>query len=319
MVRNNSIERLKMQRNDNSGRQRVFAKWCPRVSLLLLAWAGPSQAFPLVVQQGDTLAGIAQRVYGRVEHETLLVIANGLDAGGGIPITPGMRLEIPAVSFRRVALGDTWAALATELLGAPQRAAVLAFANDSKPWLLPTENAEILVPYNLRVVADGESSLVDIAERFLGSQKRTWMLAEYNGLKHARLDPGQVILVPLTELPLTDAGREAARQPPAGRGGVGGESRQDQAAAKDALPALLADVRGGRYVDAVARGEGLLAGSDLTTPQRAAVQRQLLEAYVALGAAGRARAACREWRRADPRARLDPIELSPKVLDACAP
>lgn len=289
------------------------------IALAALLAATPAQAFPIIVQQGDTLAGLAQRLYGRVELEGLLVAANGLDAGGGIPITPGMRLEVPAVSYRRVAPGDTWTALAMELLGAPQRAAVLAFANDSKPWLLPTENAEIMVPYNLRFVADGKVTLVDVAERFLGSQKRTWMLAEYNGLKEALLDPGQVILVPLTELPLTEAGRDAARHPPEGWGGVGGETRAQQLAAQSALPALLADVRGGRYVDAVARGEALLAGSDLTTVQRASVQRQLLEAYVALGAAGRAKGACREWRRAAPRAHMDPVELSPKLLAACRP
>ena len=301
----------------------------PRVSRLVLrsslvcAWFGlvaaPSSAFPMVVQTGDTLAGLAERIYGRVENEGLLVAANGLDVEGGIAITPGMRIEVPAVSHRRVAFGDTWPALATELLGAPQRAAVLAFANDSKPWLLPTENAEILVPYNLRFVAEGSSTLVDVAERFLGSQKRTWMLAEYNGLKEALLDPGQVILVPLTELPLTEAGREAAQRSLDGWGGLGGESRSQQAAAAaNALPALLGDARAGRYVDVVARGEGLLAGSDLTTPQRASVQRRLLEAYVALGARGRATRACREWRRAAPRARLDPVELSPKLLAACS-
>jgi hypothetical protein len=41
------------------------------------------------------LAQIAERSYGRVEMEQLLVAANGLDAGGGIPIVPGMRLEVP--------------------------------------------------------------------------------------------------------------------------------------------------------------------------------------------------------------------------------
>lgn len=287
------------------------------VLLSVALFTGRAAAFPMVVQPGDTLAGLAERIYGRVENESLLVAANGLDASGGIAIAPGMRIEVPAVSYRRVAPGDTWPALATELLGAPQRSAVLAFANDSKPWLLPTENAEILVPYNLRFVAEGSSNLVDVAERFLGSQKRTWMLAEYNGLKEALLDPGQVILVPLTELTLTEAGREAARRAATAWSGVGGEARAEQATAARALPALLADARAGRYVEVVARGAALLDGSDLTTLQRASIHRQLLEAYVALGANGRAAAACREWQRAAPRARLDPARLSPKLIAVC--
>ncbi len=276
-------------------------------------------AFPLVVQPGDTLAGIAQRIYGRVEHEGLLVAANGLEVRGGIAVVPGMRLEVPALAYRRTTHGDTWPALATVLLGAPQRAAVLAFANDSKPWLLPTDNAEILIPYNLRFVAEGGENILDVAERFLGNKKRAWMLAEYNGIKNVLLEPGQLLLIPLTELSLTEAGRQAARQALEGWGDNGSERRARQGAAAEELPALLADVRAGRYAEAVARGVGLLAGGALTTPHTASVQRQLLEAYAALGAKGRAAGACREWRKAAPRASLDPVELSPKLLAACRP
>jgi hypothetical protein len=276
-----------------------------------------ARAFPLVVQSGDTLAGIAQRVYGRVEYEGLLVSANGLDAHGGIPIAAGMRLEVPALAYRRVAPGDTWASLATSLLGSAARAPVLAFANDSKPWLPPTENAEIIVPYNLRFVAEGGENLSVVAERFLGDKKRAWMLAGYNGIDDLLLRAGQLVLIPLTDLRLTVIGQQAARRALDGWGGVGGERRAEQAAATGEIHALLADVRGGRYTEAVARGVALLSGSALTTPQRALIQRQLLEAYAALGAKGRAADACREWRRAAPRARVEPMEMSPKLVSAC--
>ena len=59
---------------------------------------------------------IAETTYGRVEMERVLVAANGLDAGGGIPIVPGMRIEIPALGHRRVGAGETWSGLALELL-----------------------------------------------------------------------------------------------------------------------------------------------------------------------------------------------------------
>jgi hypothetical protein len=296
--------------------------WCNRILLATVlivtaATVRTAHAFPLVVQSGDTLAGIAQRVYGRVENEGLLVSANGLDVGSGIAIVPGMRLEVPAAAYRRTSYGDTWPALATVLLGAPNRAAVLAFANESKPWLLPTDNAEILVPYNLRYVAAGGETLVDVAERFLRNKKRAWMLAEYNGVRDVLLGPGQVVLVPLTELSLTEAGRDAARKALEGSGEAARERRDQQLAAAEEIPTLLGDVRAGRYAEVIARGVSLLAGSALTTPQRASVQRQLLEAYTALGATGRAIEACREWRKAAPRAQLDPVELSPKLLDAC--
>lgn len=291
-----------------------FVRTVVAVSFLL---AFEARAFPVVVQPGDTLAGIAQQIYGRVEYEGLLVRANGLEAHGGVAIVPGMRLEVPALAYRRVVAGDTWPALAMRLLGAPGRAPVLAFANDSKPWLAPTENAEILVPYNLRFVSEGGDNILDIARKFLGNEKRAWMLQGYNEITNVVLEPGQLILIPLTDLPLTEAGRQAARRSLEAWSALGGEQRAEQAAADAELPGLLADVRGGRYTEAVVRGVALLVGSSLTTPQRAAVHRQLLEAYAALGATGRAADACREWRRAAPRARIDVLEMSPKLVLAC--
>lgn len=285
--------------------------------LSALLWSPLARPFPLVVQSGDTLAGIAQRIYGRVEYEGLLVSANGLEAQGGIAIVPGMRLEIPALAYRRVAPGDTWPALATALLGSPARAPVLAFANDGKPWLAPTENAEIVVPYNLRFVAEGGENVLDVAERFLGDKKYGWMVAGYNGIQNPVLEPGQLLLIPLTDLRLTADGQRAARRALEGWGGLGGEQRAEQAAAGAELPALFTDVRSGRYAEAVARGVALLVGSSLTTPQRASVHRQLLEAYAALGATGRAADACREWQRAAPHAAIDPVLMSPKLVAAC--
>jgi hypothetical protein len=286
-------------------------------SLAAVSCPSLARAFPLIVQSGDTLAGIAQRIYGRVEYEGLLVSANGLEAHGGIAIVPGMRLEIPTLAYRRIAPGDTWPALATAYLGSPARAPVLAFANEGKPWLAPAENAEILVPYNLRFVAEGGENVSDVAERFLGNKKHAWMLAGYNGIENAVLEAGQLLLIPLTDLHLTVEGERAARRALEGWGGLGGEQRAEQTAAAAELPALFADVRSGRYAQAVARGVTLLVGSSLTTPQRASVHRQLLEAYAALGATGRAADACREWQRAAPRAAIDPVLMSPKLVAAC--
>jgi hypothetical protein len=84
------------------------------------------------------------------------------------------------------------------------------------------------------------------------------------------------------------------------------------------IPLLIADVRAGRYVDAVARGSRFIATGALTEPQLAVVHRQLLEAYVALDATGLAQAACDEWKKRDSHAKLDPNELSPKILRACS-
>lgn len=277
------------------------------------------RAFPHIVQAGETLAQIAERVYGRVEMEKLLVVANGLDAGAGIPIVPGMRLEIPAVGHRRVRTGETWPELARELLGRSDRSDVLSTANGSMPWLTPADGQEIVVPYALRVVAGQGDTTLGVAYRFLGDRDKAWMLDRYNSLKGDPIRRGDVLLVPLTDLALTDVGRqEAASAGATVRAEALGRALDAQRHADGELPLLAADVRAGRYVDAVGRGNRLLGTGELTRPQLAAAQRHLTEAFVALDAWGLAETACAAWREADPSATLDPVELSPKILRACA-
>jgi hypothetical protein len=93
---------------------------------------------------------------------------------------------------------------------------------------------------------------------------------------------------------------------------------EQQRKADAELPALLADVRYGRYAEAVARGNRLLGGAALTHPQLAVVHRALLEAYVALDARPAAAAACAAWRSNEPNPALNPVRVSPKILAACA-
>ena len=297
-----------------------------RLALALLIAIGSgsvphtASAFTHIVVQGDTLASIAEKYYGQIQYEKFLVDANLLGLEGGSPIVKGMRLEVPSVGHRAVRHGDTWDALAAELLGAGNRSDVLSIANGSNPWLTPEEGAELVVPYNLRVLVSGSNeTLVTIAFRYYGDMNKAWVLDRYNGLNGHKIEPNDVVLVPLTDLPLTEAGKKAAQESAGSTcsealGGV----REAQRKVSQEIPALIADVKGGRYVDAAARGSRFLASGALTEPEQAIVNRQLLEAYVALDATGLATQACTEWRKRDTAAVMDPIELSPKIIAACA-
>lgn len=285
---------------------------------VLVAAARQASAFTHVVLPGETLASIAERIYGRIQYERILVIANELDVQGGVSIAAGMRLEIPAVSYRRVKKGDTWQTMAAELLGLPKRADVLAISNGTNPWLPADEGAEIVVPYNLRLIVTTPDTLPQVAYRYLGDAKKAWMLEQYNGMKSIELRRGDVVFVPLTDLPLTEDGKkEAALAAAAECSQSHGETRTGQKRVANELPLLISDVRGGRYVDALRRGTAFLSISELSTPELAVIHRQLLEVYVALGATGLASAACDAWRKADPTASLDPDWLSPKIIAAC--
>jgi hypothetical protein len=286
---------------------------------LLACVARHAAAFTHTVQKNETLAQIAERSYGRIQYEKILVAANALDAQGGSPIVAGQRLEIPALDHYRIAAGDTWAALAKQLLGDSERDVVLAQANDTMPWIPPAEGAEIIVPYNLRYIATQADTIVTITQKFTGEKDKAWIFDHYNHLKGQPVRRGDVILVPLTNLPLTEAGKtEAALADASTRSQAAGAARDAQRKVESEMPVLLGDVRGGRYVDAITRGGKLLALGDLTRPQVALVQRQLTEAYAALEAPGLAAAACAAWRENDPKARLDPVMMSPKIIAACS-
>jgi LysM repeat protein len=288
--------------------------------LLCLSSALDARAFTHIVQKGETLAQIAERTYGRIQFEKILVAANALDAQGGSPIVPGQRLEVPALGHQRVTSGDTWASLAKQLLGDPDRATVLAQANDTMPWIPPAEGAEIVVPYNLRYLAAQNDTIVSIHVKFINAEKeKAWLLDQYNHLKGQPVHRGDVILIPLSSLPLTEAGKaEAALEEAAVRTQAAGQARDAQRRVDAEMPTLLSDVRGGRYADAVTRGVRMLSLGDLTRPQLGIIHRQLTEAYVALEAPGLAAASCALWRENDKKAKLDQVALSPKIVAACS-
>ena len=282
------------------------------------AWASNASAFVHVVSEGETLASIAERFYGKLQNEKLLVAANALDRQGGSPIVAGMRLEVPAVWHYRVRQNESWDELATRFLGARHRSVVLSQANSSSPWLVPDEGAEIVVPYNLTLIVNRDESIVSLALRYLGDSNKAWMLTQYNRIHDPMVKRGVVLLLPLTDLALTEAGKVAADAAATMLSSqADGEVRSVQRVVESELPTLIADVRQARYVDAIRRGNSFLSQGELTKAQMAVIHRQLLEAYAALDATGLAAGECAAWKLNDPAFDLDPVYLSPKIINAC--
>lgn len=299
-------------------RQFAFA-FAFALTLTSLSTAETSHAFTHVVQTGESLAALSARIYGDPKLEALIAAANGLDAEGGVAPVPGMRLEIPAPTYRRVAHGETWHTLAALTLGAPARSDVLARANRAVPWVPPDKGEEILVPYVLTVVATEADRLDTIAKRFWGDPTRAWELDNYNARKPAPLKRGEVLLVPLPSLALTEQGKSEAKAAAVTSQTEGEgttfeiQKRADAEAAE--VPALL---RSGKYVEVVTKASRSIGSNVLAARHEAPLQRALVEALVALGSTEEAGRACLRWRSIDPGARLDPVRTSPKVRAACA-
>jgi len=283
---------------------------------LLASSSADADAFPYVVRSGESLAQIAETMYGRVELERVIVEANGL--GGRSRVVSGMRVEVPATAYHRVKPGETWHSVAAARLGGSFRGGVLARLNQAEPWVPPEVGREIVVPYPLRYVANRGDTTQSVAYRLLGRRDEAWVVALYNRLDRAQLRQGEIVLVPLTDLRLTDNGRQAARYAGMLMGAeAGGEARTAQQQAEKSLPVLAEDVRRGRYIAAVQRGAGLLAAGGLSEPQLADVYRLLTEAYVALEAVGLAATTCAAWGKHDSGRELDPIDISPKIMRVC--
>src|SRR5690606_33496579 len=152
------------------------------------------------------------------------------------------------------------------------RAIVLSLANDSRPWLVPEEGAEIVIPYNLRVIVRPGETLSTIAGRFLGNPNKAWKLDQYNKFEGRPVEPGTAGLVPLTDSRLPEGGGGAgARDAEGVAQPAAGDTRRMQRRIAQAMPPWISEVRAGRYVDAAARGGRLIARGALAEPQLAAV------------------------------------------------
>jgi len=289
------------------------------LALLLASLVAPSAAaFPHVVHTGDTLARIAQRYYGKMTLERVLSTANALDGARAATLFPGMILEIPALTYVTVSQGDTWKSLAVEHLGHEDRSFLLAEINGQKPWIDPELGQIVRLPYNLSWRASGEESLATLAYRFLGSTKHAYRLVTYNDLDEDGPEKGQVLLIPLSELPLTAEGQAAARLAAAHLLEQGESERYLRQKTSDhALREVALDVRAGRYIPALDKGIRLLEAGQLPEPSRAEVHRLLLETFVALGSVAAARTSCQSYLDSAPEPELDPLLVSPKILEAC--
>ena len=285
----------------------------------VLGHPSPSAAFSHIVKPGETLSQIAARVYGDARKESILAGANALDAQGGSAIVPGMRIEIPAPGHHTIIAGDTWSTLALAWFGDARRSDVLARLNHAVPWVDPPLGLAVEIPPVIaHIAAEGDTS-GKVAARYWGDANRGWELNAFNGRREQPLQRGEVILVWLSDLELSDAGKGEALLATERAGTETETARLDVQRRADAeLPRLVDDVRAGLYVAVVARANRIIASGPLTRPELAIAYRALLEAYVALDADVLATAACASWRANEAHPRLDPQLASPKVRAACA-
>ncbi len=271
--------------------------------------------FVHTVRPGETLASIAQRYYGDPRRESVLVAENGLTTQGGAAIVVGLRLMVPTVSYHRVVAGETWIGLAERFYGDARRAVAIMDANSGTPGTQPDAGAELLIPYPLRHVAGQHDTVTTIATLYFATNDKVPLLRRFNNIRGNRLTRGQVVLVPLADLTLSDEGRGIVGTA-TGAQPQGGEVRALQERIEVLLPQLREHVRSGRYTEAVSLANRLLGMGELTGNQVVTIQRELTTAYVALDREDLAIASAHAALERQPDFEPDSIRTSPRVLEA---
>ena len=286
------------------------------VSLLLTAaaHARADEAVVHVVRPGETLAAIADLYYGESKRENAIVAENALGADGGQAIVVGLRLIIPTVRYHRVQEGETWAALAERYYGDVRRAFVLIDANAAGAGKQPAAGAQLLIPHPLRYLGSSHDPVRQAAREFYdGSTKTIVMLRRFNGLKGSRGVRGDILLLPLANLVLSEQGKKLAQEQGKALADAA-DARDRQLSVHDELPALREHVQRGRYVEAVALANRLLGMGQLTGNQIVTIQRELGTALVALDREDLALAAFKALLEKQPDVELGLGDTSPRVL-----
>ena len=177
--------------------------------------------------------------------------------------------------------------------------------------------AELVVPYPLRHVAGQNDTLRRVAQIYYGSDTlpNVRTLRRFNNLRSIRLSRGQVVLVPMNDLVLSEEGRRIIAEQ-TGEEVRGGAVRELQQRIEERLPELRDHVRRGRFAEAIALANRLLGAGELTGNQVVSIQRELGTAYVALDWKDMAIAAFRAALERQPDLELDLARTSPTVLAA---
>lgn len=287
---------------------------CAVVLVALAAGAEAQAVYTHAVQEGDTFESIAQRYYGDPTREAVLREANRMKGSGVNGLVPGSWIFIPMVTFYRVNTEETWKSVAVRLYGREARAATLIEANDGNRRLEPDEGAELLVPYPLRHVVGPGETLAKIAKMYMpDSPLSLKRLRRFNA--GARIERGQVVLVPLFDLRLAGEGRAEASDAFT-RAAWGGAAKEAQDAVESSLPELIEQVQKARFAEAVSLGNRLLGTQSLTSTQVVTIQKELGVAYVALERSDLAEASFRAALALQPNLELDTVRTSPRVLEA---
>ena len=277
------------------------------IAALLLVMAIPCQAVTYhTIRKGESLAMVAKHYYGNASKAILLIAYN--EVAEPRHIKPGQRIAIPQITTYRVRKGDTLALIAKRYLNDVNKALGLAKINHIEDPKSLSPGTDVTLPVEIGYTVKKGDSLSTIAQEYYGDINAFGLIALYNGIKNpTNLEPGTRLILPIQDL-------EIIRTTPSRSSG---QPRSLPARNKGGafLEAGVSDYFMGDYPGAVRKlREALtlgLTGSDNISK----AHRFLAYSYVALNKREKARTSFKKALQVDPGLTLDPVYVSPKIIE----
>ncbi|MBW2056569.1 MAG: LysM peptidoglycan-binding domain-containing protein [Deltaproteobacteria bacterium] len=277
------------------------------VTVFLLFQAVPCQAFVRhTIQKGESLAIVAKHYYGDPAKAFLLMKYNGIN--NPRRIKPGWTIVIPEVRTHRVRKGETLSLIAKKYLNDPGKSRGLAKLNGIKDPRNLTAGMNILLPVEIPHTVRRGESLSKIAQRYYGDTAAFDLIASYNRIGYPfTLRPGTHLILPIGDLRIVKRKSRAVNTPLPGS--VAATNRAEAFLERGVKNYFTGDYSGAVRNLQKALESGLKGKQDV-----AKAYRFLAYAYVALDERTKAEDSFLEALKVNPHMKLDPVYVSPKII-----
>ena len=277
------------------------------IVLWLVLWTPCHATIQHTIREGESIALVAKHYYGDPAKAPLLMVYNGIDDPRNIK--PGWRIVIPEVTVHTVKKGDTLALIAKRYLRDAKKSRGLAAVNEIKDPRALVPGMAIVVPVEVPYTVRKGDTLATIAQTYYGNIDALNLIALYNDITDpAGLKAGARLTLPIRDLRVVEHKSPTPTPEPT-------ETPSTRISGETLLEKGCNDYFMGDYRGAVKNLEDALTLGLSGTEATSKAHRFLAYCYVALDERERAMDAFQQALRTDPNLTLDPVYVSPKIID----
>lgn len=303
-------------------------RYCLRLmaAVIMLIILIPFSAFAAVithtVKEGESLTGIAKKYYGSDDRYIILAEYNNLPNPKRIDV--GHKITIPKSLKYRIKKGDQIALITKRFLDNKDRYAVLMEINGIKDPKNISIDQIIKIPAKIPYTVKKGETLAIIAERFYGDVKKYTLIASYNFISDPKmLEPGQRLVIPIPDLEIIEDKKPKEKKVIEAKKDLTAKAPEKAPTKAEAvstegqkiLKKGMDDYFKGSYDETISEinmavEKGLPQKEDMLKAYRF-----LAYTYVAKDEKEEAKKAFTKALELDPKMELDPVYVSPKIIE----